>query len=184
MNTFKEPFIHVCETDQDFQLALDCEFNVYQIVNEKYVPIGPANCNERVFKSRFPKGTELFVDFEGNCALQHFYINSSEIGGGDKLVEIIPDNEISMYDRLRSEMLNMMSDISDKRGDESLEEASDLELDEDDETPLTPYEYQDMAEEYLIENPPTNQETDENPETSLTEEAGQQASTPPETEEV
>lgn len=153
MITMKESFIHKCQTDSDLTLRTDCIFNVYQIINEKYFPIGPNSVNDRIWKKRTKKDEEYYFDFEGNIALEIHSIKTHDSSGGDKMVEIIPESELSMYDRLRSELLSMMSEVSEKHGDESYEEANDLEIDdEDDDIPLTPYEFHDMKEEYLKEN--------------------------------
>jgi len=78
-----------------------------------------------------------------------------ESGGGEKLVEVIDDSELSMYDRLRAEMLAKISEVADARGEESFEEANDLEFEDDDsDIPLTPYEYHEMVEEHLRDDNP------------------------------
>lgn len=157
MISFKESFIHRIENDCDLALFFDCEFQIYQIIDDKYYPIGPNSVNDRRFAIRLGKTAEIFVEFEGNCSLTETPVRLADPSGGEKMVEIIPDHELSMYDRLRSELVSMMSEYADKSGHESYEEASDLDLDEDDDVPLTPYEFQDMKEEYLRENADSEQ---------------------------
>lgn len=156
MSLFKESFIHEVKEDQHITIRTDCEFQVYisPLEKQNWTPYGPDSVNDRVFKHRINGGHELFIEFEGNCAFEFSPIGRKEKPDPMKLVENIPDTELSMYDRMRAELLSELSQFAENRGDESFDEANDLELEEDDETPLTPYEYSDMAQEYLKDNPP------------------------------
>ena len=69
---------------------------------------------------------------------------------GESLVENIPEGEMSIYDRLRAEMLGTLSRYAEERGMDSYEEDDDYEFEDDDEGLIdTPYEYAAMKEEYL-----------------------------------
>ena len=75
-----------------------------------------------------------------------------ETPDGKSLVEILPEGEMNMYDKLRQEMLQMFQDRAENNDMDTMEEANDLEFDDDDENLIdTPYEYKAMTDEYLAE---------------------------------
>lgn len=156
MMRFTESFIHDADCCEDVEIRSDCEFIVYQSTKPDgdFIPIGPDSVHDRVWKKRLDKDETIYIDFSGVIAFTNNPVNRYDPSGGDKIVEIIPESEMNMYDRMRAELLSVISDMAVKRGDESFEEADDLEFEdeESDQAPLTPYEFQDMQEEYLVED--------------------------------
>lgn len=150
MRVEKESFEYELEKRENIEIRTDCGFTVYKLCDSSFAPIGPDSLGDRFYSAIFEKGDVIFIDFEGNCSIEAKEVaNTMEIPSGEKLVEIIPEEEMSLYDRLRGEMMQYLSDMSDKRGDESFEEANDFDIDDEDyDIPLTPYEYNDMIEEY------------------------------------
>ena len=81
------------------------------------------------------------------------------------MVEIIPAEEMSVYDRLRAELLARVDQLAGQAGYDTLDDEDDYDVDDEDwDTPLTPHEYSVMYEEYLKENPDVGdvKEADEN----------------------
>ena len=159
------------DVDMEITIQSDAPFNVYMSLgDEKFTPIGPASANSRYFKRKFEKDTELHITCDGIFSLNENIISPRrEIPSGEKLVEIIPEDEMNMYDRLRAELLQVMSDMSSKKGDETFDESDDYELEEDDDTPLTPYEFADMKEEYLREVPKDEMTSEPEKDTPITD---------------
>lgn len=97
----------------------------------------------------------------------------NEINSGEKLVEIIDDSEISMEDRLRSQMMAELSRLASAKGLDTYEDDNDFHDDFEDDN-LSSYEKKEMVEEYLIDNNITTNEMLENkksaPQVSLKEE--------------
>ena len=83
-----------------------------------------------------------------------------EIVSSESMVEIIPVEEMSMYDRLRGEMVGYLSRIAEEKNMDTWEDDNDFaEEDDTSDTPLTPYEYAVMQEEYLAEEVSTDTNT-------------------------
>jgi len=65
-----------------------------------------------------------------------------------------------MYDRLRGEMVGYLSRIAEEKNMDTWEDDNDFaEEDDTSDTPLTPYEYAVMQEEYLAEEVSTDTNT-------------------------
>ncbi|WP_373033915.1 hypothetical protein [Sulfurovum sp.] len=75
----------------------------------------------------------------------------NEINSGEKLVEVIGDDEISIEDRLRSQMMAELSRLASAQGLDTYEDDNDF-ADNFDEDILSPYETKEMVEEYLLDN--------------------------------
>lgn len=136
------------ETSVSVTIATTASFNV--IVDDSI--IGPVSSTDRRFK------LTVYAD-------QHFTLlttdrytitmdvlpNRNEINSGDKLVEVIDDSELSMEDRLRSQMMAQLSILAEKQNLDSYDDDDDFD-DDFDEDPLSSYEKKEMAEEYLLDN--------------------------------
>jgi len=73
-----------------------------------------------------------------------------ESNNGEQLAIDVDTSEMSMYDRLRNDLLVKISEYADSKGLDTLYDDDDMEFEEDNsDVPLTPYEYKEMQEEYL-----------------------------------
>lgn len=88
--------------------------------------------------------------------------NDKEENSGESLTEIIPDSEISMFERMKAEIMGSMSQFAEDRGMDTLDEEDDYSYDDlDNEAPITEYEFQEMKEEFWA--PPGTEEEQEHP---------------------
>lgn len=150
------------------------EFTI--LVNNEIV--APNNALDRYAQIEVRKGDDLVAEMDEEC--QHTIIikelpNRNETPSSESLVEIIPEGEMSMYDRLRGEMMGLISQYAEKKGMDTWEDDGDYEID-DDEDPLidTPYEFNAMIEEEPIDhekaqNPSEEIEIEESREEATTE---------------
>lgn len=76
----------------------------------------------------------------------------------NSLCEVIDEQELSMFDRLRAEMQNLVSAYADDKQQDTWDEDNDLDFEEEDPLIDTPYEYKAMQEEFLEELPPQTTE--------------------------
>lgn len=145
------------------------EFTV--IVNDEIV--APNNALDRYAQFEVEKEDKIHISMDDTCI--HTIIiktlpNKKEIVSSESTVETIPEGELSIYDRLRGEMLGIMSQYAEAKGMDSYEEDNDFEMEDEDEPLInTPYEYKAMIDEYPIEEkepePETEPETEPKPET-------------------
>ena len=66
-----------------------------------------------------------------------------------------------MYERMKAEIYGQVSQYAEERGMESLEEEDDYSMDglEDNQAPMSEYEFKDMMEEFYVP-PENNNDTD------------------------
>lgn len=125
--------------------------------------VGPHDSTIRTYEVILNNGEMLQITTEGKWTIQMIDLPlRGERSDGESLVEIIPEGEMNMYDKLRQEMLQMFQQKAVEAGYETLEEADDLEFEEDDENLIdTPYEYKAMVDEYIAQRPQDEPYTDE-----------------------
>ncbi len=124
----------------------------------------PGGVNQSVFMFRVRAGDE--VDFVplGSAGVSIGIVVKPSASPYDpvdpeSLVETLAPEEMNLYDRLRAEMLGMLSQFADKNDLETVEEADDFEVDDDDDPLInTPYEYAAMMDEYPVEDTPPGSE--------------------------
>lgn len=140
------------ETRKQIEIRTTCEFHV-QLNSEL---IGPNSATDR----RFTIILDLEDELDVFCPERYTIIvkelpHRGEIHDGESLVEVLEPHEMSLYDRLRHEMLQEVSKIAHRNDLDSYEDDGDLGWDEDDgDIPLTPHEYVEMQQEFLRDNPP------------------------------
>jgi hypothetical protein len=126
------------------------KFLVIRVTEDQEILIGPDSVNARLYTSDFRFPCTLVIKTDGMVTLEATPLAArAETPSGDKLVEVVEDSEISIYDRLRAEMLSMMSEKAEAKGYDSWEDDEDYEFEDDldGSTPLTPYEYVELVEE-------------------------------------
>ena len=118
-----------------------------------YNIVGPRDSTIREYSVVLNNGEKIILNTEGKWTISLIDMpTTKEKADSKSLVEIIPEGEMNMYDKLRAEMLKMFEDRAEFYGKETYEEADDLDFDEDDENLIdTPYEYKAMRDEYLAE---------------------------------
>jgi len=153
-----KPYDVLADDDCYLVVRSDCEFYVYEDFRGNMIPIAPSASTSRYCKIRMSRGEVYTVTpVNGVVSIDLEPFQRLETPTGDKLVEIIPEHEMNMYDRLRQDLLSEMSRLADMKEHETFEEANDFDLDDDsDDVPLTPYEFEDMKEEYLIDDEQNN----------------------------
>ena len=125
--------------------------------------VGPHESTVREYSVVLNNGEKIKITTEGKWTIELIDLpTKGEIADSKSLVEIIPEGEMNMYDKLRAEMLRMFEQRAELHGMESYDEADDLEFEEDDENLInTPYEYQALKDEYLAQRPEDEPYTDE-----------------------
>ena len=118
-----------------------------------YNIVGPRDSTIREYSVVLNNGEKIILNTEGKWTISLIDMpTTKEKADSKSLVEIIPEGEMNMYDKLRAEMLKMFEDRAEFYGKETYEEADDLDFDEDDENLIdTPYEYKAMRDEYIAE---------------------------------
>ena len=112
--------------------------------------VAPNDHNARSWEVVLNNGESINLTTEGKWTISLEPLQTrGETPDGKSVVEILPAGEMNMYDKLRQEMLQMFQNKKMEEGYESMEEANDLDFEEDDENLIdTPYEYREMMEEY------------------------------------
>jgi len=136
-----------------FSVRTDSYFVVYRkgVDSNDFIIEGPDNVGVRHYQCYFYEGEELEFTCAGRYTITLTPINPrSEKPYGEKLVETFGIDKPTHADLERAILLEKISQLTEERGGESIDESDDFEI-EDDDTPLTPYEYDVMATEYLQE---------------------------------
>ena len=117
--------------------------------------VGPKSTDQRSYDVILNDKEQIKIRTEGEWTISLIDLASrGETPDGESLVEILPEGEMNMYDKLRQEMLQLFQNKAQEHNMETLEEADDLEFEDDDENLIdTPYEYKAMTEEYLAQRP-------------------------------
>jgi hypothetical protein len=118
------------------------------------VIVGPSTTNSRFMEYTLAAGDELELVTTGKYSYCTFELPpNGEVVSSESMVEILEEGEMSMYDRLRQEVISSMSAYADQRGYDSFDEADDFELDDDEDNmlPLTNYEFAAVQEEIPLE---------------------------------
>jgi hypothetical protein len=157
------------ENPQKITIRTTCEFHV--AVDSQLV--GPDASTSRKFDYVLNSGDEIEVYCDEKYTITVKDLpHRGEVNDGESLVEVLEPHEMSLYDRLRHEMLEEVSRIAHKNELDSYEDDGDLGWEEDDgDIPLTPHEYTDMAEEFLKDNPYEDKVEDDSPAEQETEPA-------------
>ena len=117
--------------------------------------VGPTDSSQRAYNVVLNDGENIRITTDGNWTIS--LISLADRGDkvdGRSLVQILPEEDMNMYDKLRQEMLQMFQNKAEEKGMETMEEADDLEFEEEDENLIdTPYEYKAMVDEYLAQRP-------------------------------
>jgi hypothetical protein len=136
-------------TTGDFTiLRTDLETGEFEVV-------GPMSSTDRQFKLVVNKDEtiEIKCDDDTYVTLEASYHASSYDNTTSEKLLVESDYEPSMYDKLRTEMLMLLSQKAEENGLDSIQDEASLDfIDDDSETPLTPYEYSVMQEEFPEEN--------------------------------
>lgn len=112
--------------------------------------VAPNNSTERWFKTFLNPGDKMELYTSGHWTYNIALLKSSgEKNSGEILLD--EDEEMSMYDRLRAEMMQKISDYADSKGLDSFEDDDDFDDDFESEH-LSHYEKKEMAEEWLRDN--------------------------------
>lgn len=155
-----------------FEIKTDSPFTVWLSPEGKQARIvAPDDSTSRSAVFEVREGDLVEVVFDKKSAryswiYESLKVTNYEAGGGEKIVEHIPVNELSMYDKLRAELLAELSERAGASDMDTLdEEDSELEFDDDDgfDAPYTPYE---AADEYL--DMPVPQENEEGRDEAVT----------------
>ena len=168
----------VGDFDKKFSVPTDIKIRFagefIAIVNDEIV--APDSTIERTFSSKMNKGDKLEIQTMGRWTMtQDEKKFSGEKANPVSMVEIVPDGELSMLERYKAEMMGYISNFAESRGYETEEEANDFDFEDDDDNLIdTPYEYQDMMQEFPIneqeiEENVTESSTDENNELEISE---------------
>ena len=106
-------------------LTASTEYNIYADVDETFEVVSESDKIEVIERS-----------------------SRYEPGPGDSLVEEIDSRDLSLFDRMRLQILQEIGHFAGDKGYETPDEASDFEIDDEDlDVPLTPYEYKALVEE-------------------------------------
>lgn len=113
-------------------------------------------------KKRYYLNKDQHFELETNKSVRWTYSIATisprnEVNSGEKLVEVIEDNELSLEDRLRSEMMAKLSILADRQNLDTFEDDDDFD-DDFEEDQLSHYEKKEMVEEYLIDNNLTSED--------------------------
>jgi len=150
-NTGSGKFEHSFDDFGKFEIHCDDEFYVYVSRGDKLFLLGPRSSTDRRFVFDVMSGDLVQVKTSGLWSWIFEAGGIAEPGGGPKLVEHIPAEEMSIYDRLRAEMLEKLSELAGEHGYDTLEDEEDLDFDDPDfETPFTPYEAVEMDDEVPV----------------------------------
>lgn len=174
----EESFKFKSEREQLFTLRTVDSFTI--IVNDEIV--APKRSTDRYAQIALSKDddVEVYTEKRSNYRLKPM-ADRYEKNNGVSKVEIIPEGEMNMYDRLRNEMMGMISQYAEEKGYENYEESDDFELEDEDEPLInTPYEYKAMIEEQPIQEQIKENKTEnktENKEKTLQETTEKQEDT-------
>lgn len=128
------------------EIRTTCEFHVQL----NAMLHGPNSATDRYYKIMLEDGDELDVFCSERYSITIKDLpHRGEVHDGESLVEVLEPHEMSLYDRLRADMLQEVSKIAHKHDLDSYEDDGDLDWDDDGDTPFTPYEYHEMQEEFL-----------------------------------
>lgn len=138
--------------DENFVAHSHCVVSVvatgsyYVVIDDEVQP------TKRYYNVKKDQAFELLADKKTRWTYTLASVPSrGEINSGEKLVEVIPDGEISMEDRFRAMMMAEVSKLADRQGLDTFEDDNDYDFPEEDD-PLSIYEKREMVEEYLAEN--------------------------------
>ena len=121
---------------------------------EEYIIVAPKESTSRFEKIVVNDGDFVRIYTGGEWTVSRDTLpDIKEEGGGESMVEIIPEHEMNMYDRLRAEMMGVISRYAEAKELDSWEDDNDFELEDEDEPLIdTPYEYKAVIEETPIES--------------------------------
>lgn len=128
----------------------------FTIFDAKMNILGPKHSTDREFHLFMHEAESIIIEADDKVRLTLLVEDKpprGEVVSSESLVEIIPASEMSLEDRLRGEFMAKLNAIAEARDMDTFEDDADYEDDEDfDDTPLTPYEYEVMKEEHLVED--------------------------------
>lgn len=147
--------------------------------------VAPNNTGDRYAQLEFERGTVVTVKTEGMTTVVYADLpERNEHPDPRSMCEVVDDAQLSLYDRLKADMMSAISAYADAKGLDTPEEDEMLDFIEDDNLILTPYEYQAVTEEYVANNyadtVPTVSEQNNTPATETPTSSEQPASTPAE----
>lgn len=168
MSFFKNESEFRYEFDSEITVRSKTPFCVEYVdpeTGEVYI-VGPDSSNDRVWRGKLSAGQTLILSCDSDPFVHvERAVDRFEKSDPIKIVEEIPDDVLSFEDRMRLEMLHLVSEIAGKNNLETFEEASDFSFadDDDSDTPFTPYEFEDMKEDFLNDStqPKPNRESPE-----------------------
>lgn len=117
---------------------------------EDFAILGPNSDSDRYFQSEFTRDTVITVD-----TLGHFTVVIVELPERDEhpdpisMCEVVEDEQLSMFERLKAEMFNALSVYAESKGLDTFEDDDDLDFVDDDGLINTPYEYEALKDEFL-----------------------------------
>ena len=151
----------VAEKDMLITVRTQREFTV--VVNNELV--APNNALDRYAQFEVKKDDKIHISMDETCV--HTVVlkelpNRKEVHTDESILEVIPEGEISMYDRLRNEMLGLVSQYAEAKGMDTFEDDNDYELEDEDEPLIdTPYEYKALIDEIPVEQKEIDQQIEE-----------------------
>ena len=138
--------------DFPITILIKCSKEFTAFINDEIV--APKKSTDRVVRLQLKANDNLEIETEGRTTLDFTEIKSSgERNSGESQVEIIEDENLNMYERMKADIMRSVSGYANEKGMDTLDEEDDYELDEEDDNqaPMTEYEYQDMVEEFYVE---------------------------------
>lgn len=151
------------EANTRMRVSIHTTGEFHLLLNDRIV--APNNANDRFAQKELNVNDrlELVMETENRYSMVIKELpNRGEVVSSESMVEIIPEEEMSMYDRLRADMLGAISKFAEAKGMDNYENDNDFEMEEEENLINTPYEYQAMVDEYPIE--PEEPEPEKEPE--------------------
>jgi len=152
--------------DGDFNVLLDARtritirtssvflVEVKKSNHDNYTIVAPDSVTSRYAQLELSAGDQIKVATEGKTTyLTAFLPTRDEHPDPESLCEVVSDEKLSMYDRLKAEMFQKISAYAEERGLDTFEDDNDHSFEEDENLITTPYEYQAMQEEALENQP-------------------------------
>lgn len=128
--------------------------------------LGPSSDGDRYFQQDIPRDSTITIDSVGYYTVVEVPLPERvEYPDPESMCEVVEDHQLSMYERLKADMMQAISVYAESKGLDTFDEDDDLDFDEDDGLISTPYEYEALKSEFLQT---LSTDADPNPESSVT----------------
>lgn len=112
--------------------------------------LGPDRADQRYFQAEFGRDTILSIQTTGIVTMIQVALpEREEYPDPTPHCDMVEDEQLSMYDRLKAEMFQALSVYAEEKGLDTWDEDDDLEFIEDDNLINTPYEYEALKDEFV-----------------------------------